>query len=109
MPVGSVAAHDTSLVATMKAPAHKRLKLTAAGCCRAGGRARIGAWEDHPRLQLSGHPFGGGPHTVAQHWASPRESAEFPTRVKEALAMCAMGRCVVGSIASDTLARKDPP
>src|SRR5262245_5925025 len=36
----------------MKAPAHKPLKLTAAGFCRAGGRARIGAWEDHPRPQL---------------------------------------------------------
>src|SRR5262245_17735166 len=59
----------------MKAPAHTRLQLTAAG------------FEDHPRLQLSGHPFGGGPHTVAQHWASPRESAEFPTRVKEALTL----------------------
>jgi hypothetical protein len=32
------------LVAKMKAPANKPLKLTAAGFCRAGGRARIGAW-----------------------------------------------------------------
>jgi hypothetical protein len=41
----------------MQVPANKRLKRTAAGLCRAGGRARIGAWEDHPRPQLSGHPL----------------------------------------------------
>lgn len=31
--------------------------------------------------------LGGVQHTVARHWASPRESAEFPTSVKEVVAM----------------------
>jgi hypothetical protein len=48
----------------MKAPAHTRLQLTAVGICRAGGRARIGAWSDHPRPQLGGHPFDSKPSRV---------------------------------------------
>jgi hypothetical protein len=32
----------------------------------------------------------GVPYTMSQHGASLRESAEFPTGVKEALAMCGM-------------------
>jgi hypothetical protein len=31
-------------------------------------------------------PLGSVQHTVAQHWASPRESAEFPTGVKGVVA-----------------------
>jgi hypothetical protein len=34
---------------------------------------------------------------VAQHWASPRESAEFPTGVKEALAMCALPLALIAT------------
>src|ERR671938_1166084 len=32
-------------------------------------------------------PFGSVQHTVAHRWASPHESAEFPTRVKGVVAM----------------------
>jgi hypothetical protein len=32
-------------------------------------------------------PLGSVQHMVAQHWASPRESAEFLTGVKEVLGM----------------------
>jgi hypothetical protein len=34
----------------------------------------------------SGPALGGVQHAVARHWASPRESAEFPTSVKDVLA-----------------------
>jgi hypothetical protein len=47
--------------------------------------------ENKDILQLSKphKPFGSVQHTVARHWASPRESAEFPTGVKGVVAMFA--------------------
>ncbi len=42
-----------------------------------------------PPLPLSSMALGGVQHTVARHWASPRESAEFPTSVKEVVILVA--------------------
>jgi hypothetical protein len=64
-------------------PANQALHLTAAAYSLVRVQ-RLTSRRGQVSLSL-----GGVQHTVARHWVSPRESAEFPTGVKGVVAMFA--------------------